>query len=872
MSNPFVIGNEKFKVRPKTVLKLMLGNIKNKMKSKKRAFVSSKITEEVVKDMNRALTVALGNLSAEDARKLSESLPQGAKNKTVADFFTNRPDLLKVFLSLLLSVTGLGQAEVERFMAGQAAGQAAGDGSAAAGEAVEEKKEPRSRQTASSFAKAGEAMGTQANRESEVNQDVRDGAIDRPLPLDSAFARNTGELGALTHASYRVPAEVPATPPEEALAPQLQNEGAAGGADQGQSLTVNRTVVQPGQIDEVGDLYASVQNALEAEEKVNSNQGFNPSVSDSLVDIGFDRPQTERSIRETAAAVATTMNMQLRQFAGAVRSWPDLIQALNQGTAAEDGKEEGLGEQFREAVQAQNAADPENAEANDLRARWIIQNNMQQARDPTSMGLVMAGISMLVSPMTAPNVMKSGGRSGANFAFLMGLMGLAAIQSNSPGNIASLQDIPFGDDVPRRFPQRQGQNEDGATWDPGSSESPPDVEAGAGSLPPGAPRPPVPEGHAIGIDGPIPPSKWNVAAGVAAVNRIARILGITTAAGLAALAASMGFDSQPKVGEQQPTPTGPTPTPTPKPTPAQGDPMAGEAPGPRVPFTEEAITVNPGLADPNRPTQLRPTFRQEGSDLLNQPFKEVEKDKFAFAAFNKVTPWNGDVPKMQREQERRRFTNTIQFPVDKLTRRQLIELMYTSKNPRATGPPTYLSRWGDPRALGQYVDTSRESIPPVFERLPTRDQQEFPFQTTDGVYEDMPPIEFEIPADNKMLPTIPIQSTQPVSLNSGYQKWYRGNTVINPPEGSQRSLYPERQKNKATGSSNLSMTFSEGNSYWLPKWPIGITRVAPLPRPFMESARTTTLAQTTNPPEVSYDRSMNYQTGRDSVFKPLPFI
>ena len=132
--------------------------------------------------------------------------------------------------------------------------------------------------------------------------------------------------------------------------------------------------------------------------------------------------------------------------------------------------------------------------------------------------------------------------------------------------------------------------------------------------------------------------------------------------------------------------------------------------------------------------------------------------------------------------------------------------------------------------------------------------------------------DFAIPVANKMLPVIPIQSQQPVAKREGFQKWYEGNTAINPPQASRRSLNPPtRRDNVDTG--RFGYTFADGASYSIPKWPVpGSEKSRPLPRPFNKTARTTHTAQTTNAPEASYRRTMTYQTGRPSLFRPLPFV
>ena len=170
--------------------------------------------------------------------------------------------------------------------------------------------------------------------------------------------------------------------------------------------------------------------------------------------------------------------------------------------------------------------------------------------------------------------------------------------------------------------------------------------------------------------------------------------------------------------------------------------------------------------------------------------------------------------------------------------------------------------------LGQKLDTSK--VPPSYHRRPTATDLAFPFQQTDGVHNEAP-IEMTIPADNKMLPQTPIQSLQPVASNSGVQKWLVGQTVVNPAEGTQRSRHPARLKNINTGS--YGYTFEDGVSQYLPEWPVrGTESSRPLPLPWERSRRVTKRVQKTNFPEVSYNRSMSYQTGIGSPFKPLPFL
>lgn len=684
---------------------------------------------------------------------------------------------------------------------------------------------------------------------------VLSGAVDRPLPVTASGARNAAELGAITHKPYaQAPPRRPANPQEQSLKPQLLMAGADGGADQGQSKGPNATLLPASLVDEA-PVMDSVLAAMRADQATNNNQGFNVSMSDQLVvppeGSSLSHPVSISTIK---AAAVNVSNVAKEIAASTELPTPQAI-ADHINSQSDTNRTSELGQRIVAAL----PMTPGN--------RWLL-GRFGGIITPFNSHTVMTAIDMINNPSSVQQQLitsKDGPQQVREGLMPMFIRMARAVSQEALG---APVDAPFGGAGPSRMIGHQDQDEDGATWNVG--QNPPHQSFSQSLLTESLAK--IGFGPSLQVG--------------------SRIFGA-----LAEHESSEQKHDQPPVRAQQGgvqllTPGAPsqqqqfdqpgfaqsaealrgTAEEETKGAP-QGAPIEQQPTAPTKKFVERPIEANADLQDEQRPQQLRPTFTVPGTNLLERPFEEVQQDAQAFTAFNKVIPWTGDMPKVERKADKARFTNTIKFPIKDLTKGQLVRLVQTYRQ-RHIMRPSNLSEGGDPRALGQFVNTAEEEIYPTDTRDPRRAELQFPFRSTGGtVYGDHDfPVDFPIPTANKMLPVIPMQSQQPVSLREGYQKWYEGNTALNPPEATRRSLDPPtRRDNVDTGS--FGWTFEDGVSQYLKQWPVPGTETSrPLPRPFNKTARTTHTTQTTNAPEASYRRTMTYQTGRPSVFKPLPFM
>jgi hypothetical protein len=699
--------------------------------------------------------------------------------------------------------------------------------------------------------------------------------MDRTTQIQAELGRNAADLGGLGGGAAPVGEENKAPIVAQALRPQIRVEETDGGVDQGRSMlqgaeqpadlvaskTPGRSPVQPSLRPSAAQAVQAIQNdalmnAMAAEENKNASgqEGFDPALTQDVGEAIPDMtPMTTMQLRRQLFNLQAQVDRAVEikeppSWPEIVRSWRRLKIPKPAPAIMTETPEQAIARRVQltvdpEGKMAKNTATEDIKQA-DLRARWMA---AQPSVSRSNIALLPTAIAALGQPGLLGT--SYGVSTGAIVPPLLALLGTYSLYASrqtegQEGKLPYDPDEPDyqpfgGEEQPRDAGDLEaGPREDGAMWDP---------------------------------QGEVPGGFWG------RVLRAARSVGAVVAGlGAAAIGQSPSGedaigDTQGPTGEPRPDTKGPTEEPRPdtsETTTSTTLPAAG-APTLHAKFREEAIVSHPG-PEPHRPTQLRPTFKQAGTDLLEFSPQAIEKSSQAFNAFDKVVGWVGDMPDVQREHLAMRYTDTLPLPsVSQLSRRDLIELVLSLQH-RNRMRPGKLSLYGDPRGMGMTVDTS--SRPFTDTRNPGDDQMEFPFQVTDGVHGE-PPIEMPPPVDNKMLPITDIQSTQPVKMNAGYQQWYVGNTVVNPAEGTQRSRHPARAKNSSTGIYNEAMYFQGGRSQALPVWPIpGSEKSRPLPQPFQSSNRTTHIIQRTNFPETSYNKSMSYQTGIGNPFKPLPFI
>jgi len=667
----------------------------------------------------------------------------------------------------------------------------------------------------------------------------------------AAGARGAGQLGALGGEPLQPDEEKKSNVPEQAVNPQQNIEAAGAGVDQGRGLVQAADIGQEGK-------YDSVNNALANQLGVDNNQGFNQQLS-------------LPPIRAPPAGVPETKQQLFAMLTGAVQNVDRLI-AVEEPPSWGEIASIFEPSDFKELEEVKAAVEESKDELADRRARWVAAN--WQPGLPTASLVLLAGF---LSPAVRTS---SGFDTAIASPGALGMM-LAALSSISYTSQVSLEDLkpasPFGDQAD---PDRRGLNDrqqDGADVDGGGPPAPAPLFPGAGA----APLPPdaVPAG--AGYWGQLAKAVLGGLAAGAAVNELYKM----ASGGGASDPGAPGDPGDPgddeKTGDDQEEKEDDDQETDDKKKDKDGKKRRERKERPRHgrSFTETPITVRSGAGGPPNNQDLRPEFIQVGADILDRTYTEQKRDELAFAAFNKVLPHFGDVSNMARASDARRFNNTIKAPQPPLTRRDVVEIMQTFLDPKLAGK---LSQYGDPRALGQVADVRRnpdfepqqDGVRPVYGVRPTTNELAFPYQMTDGLpagetlpqamYNDAPPV------DNKRLPDVSVQSLQPAKSLFGYQDWYQSNTVVNPPEASMRSRFPVRARNVDTGARGY--TFEDGRGWAIGQWPVpGTESGGPKLAPFVETSKpVTTLKETANPAEMSYDRSMAWQTGGPSVFKPLP--
>ncbi len=667
---------------------------------------------------------------------------------------------------------------------------------------------------------------------------------------DASGARGTGQLGALGGEPLPPDEEKKSNIPEKAVELQQNIEASGGGVDQGRGLV---------QSADIGDeaKYDSVNNAVANQLALDNNQGFDPRFTQPVqrAPVGSVPESKEELQGMISTALGNIDQLILQQIPP---SWDDIANEFDPDDLAD-------------LVEVKQMADDSQDILADQRARWVASN--WQPGLPISALVLLAGFLS-----SSPSYKKSAQAPGALSTMLAALSSIAYRSQVGLDNLKPAS--PFGD---QGDPDRRGLNDrvqDGGAEDGGGMPRPPGVGPPAGDIPEGA----VPAGDGY----------WG---------RVARLV-MGTAAGADLLGwIYEGAKFRPTGGGMDEPGDVKDPGADPREREDDRDKKKirdrqerrfrdrqerrfrdkgkKRKEDARPAFTETPIVVQQG--QPPKNGDLRPEFTQVGSGLLDLSNNAQKKDEYAFAAFNKVLPHFGDVSDMARASEARRFNNTIKAPQKPLTRRDVVEIMQTFLKPMR---PDKLSQYGDPRALGQVTDiTINPDLEPkpkgvreMYGYRPNADELAFPWQTTDGlpktggsegllsdVILDAPPV------DNKRLPDVSIQSLQPVGIKSGYQDWYVSNTVVNPAEATSRSRYPSRTRNTDTGPRGY--TFEDGRGWAVRQWPVrGAGAGGPALPPFVENSRpVTNLKQTANPEEMSYNRSMSWQTGTPSVFKPLPF-